>query len=173
MHFRSFPFSLGLTQRGALFRCTRYARQVVIGQTTHYATSDEEAAALLAKSPKATLQRFKGLGERRLACPFSAPRFAAPFHLRRAQVVGSAVAAPELTRSTRHCRWHLRAGEMMPEELWRTTMDPKRRMLKQVSVVDAARADSVFTTLMGENVAPRKAFIESCAQNLEPDQIDY
>ena len=60
----------------------------------------------------------------------------------------------------------------MPEELWRTTMDPKRRMLKQISVLDAARADTVFTTLMGENVAPRKAFIENRAQHLEPDEID-
>jgi glutathione S-transferase len=61
---------------------------------------------------------------------------------------------------------------MMPEELWRTTMDPKRRLLKQISIVDAARADAVFTTLMGENVASRKLFIESHAQNLEQDEID-
>lgn len=61
----------------------------------------------------------------------------------------------------------------MPEELWRTTMDPKRRVLKRINVADAARAESVFTMLMGETVAPRKAFIESRAQQIEADEIDF
>jgi DNA gyrase subunit B len=61
---------------------------------------------------------------------------------------------------------------MMPEELWRTTMDPQSRTLKQISVLDAQRADSVFVTLMGDNVASRKHFIESRAQQIEPDEID-
>ncbi len=54
-------------------------------------------------------------------------------------------------------------GEMNPEQLWETTMDPENRMLKQVNLTNAAEADRTFSVLMGENVAPRKEFIESHA----------
>jgi DNA gyrase subunit B len=55
-------------------------------------------------------------------------------------------------------------GEMNSEELWETTMDPARRILKQVKVEDAEEANKVFDTLMGSEVAPRKAFIQSNAK---------
>lgn len=55
-------------------------------------------------------------------------------------------------------------GEMNAEELWETTMDPARRILKQVKVEDAEEANKVFDTLMGSEVAPRKAFIQSNAK---------
>jgi DNA gyrase subunit B len=54
-------------------------------------------------------------------------------------------------------------GEMNPEQLWDTTMNPETRTLKQISVLDAAHADEVFTTLMGQEVAPRKKFITTHA----------
>ncbi len=50
-------------------------------------------------------------------------------------------------------------GEMNPEQLWETTMNPKNRLLKQVSIADAQEADYVFSMLMGEEVPPRKKFI--------------
>ena len=54
-------------------------------------------------------------------------------------------------------------GEMNPEQLWETTMDPDNRMLKQVTLYNAAEADRTFSILMGEEVAPRREFIESHA----------
>jgi len=55
-------------------------------------------------------------------------------------------------------------GEMNPEELWETTMDPARRLLKQVTIEDAQEADRVFDTLMGTDVASRRSFIQSHAK---------
>jgi len=63
-----------------------------------------------------------------------------------------------------HVQRYKGLGEMNAEELWETTMDPTRRILKQVSVTDAEDANKVFDMLMGSEVPPRKAFIQSHAK---------
>lgn len=60
-------------------------------------------------------------------------------------------------------------GEMNDEQLWDTTMNPKTRILKQISVEDAVEADETFSILMGDAVAPRRQFIEENAKSAELD----
>jgi len=58
-------------------------------------------------------------------------------------------------------------GEMNPDELFKTTMDPENRILKQIEIVDAAKTDEIFEVLMGKEVSPRKRFIQTRAQGVE------
>ena len=58
-------------------------------------------------------------------------------------------------------------GEMNPDQLWSTTMDPTRRMVRRVMVADAQEADKIFSVLMGSDVLPRKRFIQAHAKNVK------
>ncbi len=63
-------------------------------------------------------------------------------------------------------------GEMMPKQLWDTTMNPQTRMMKRVEIEDAFEADRIFNILMGDKVAPRREFIETHSSNLDIATLD-
>ncbi|MEM7795969.1 MAG: DNA topoisomerase (ATP-hydrolyzing) subunit B [Cyanobacteria bacterium P01_C01_bin.118] len=63
-------------------------------------------------------------------------------------------------------------GEMMPQQLWDTTMNPESRTLKKVEIEDAAEAERIFTVLMGDRVAPRREFIETYGPKLNMADLD-
>jgi DNA gyrase subunit B len=108
-----FRYARPLVEQGYVYIAQPPLYKVEKGKRIEYCYNEHKLEAVLAElGDKATIQRFKGL------------------------------------------------GEMMPEQLWETTMNPETRTLKRVAVDDASEADHIFDLLMGEAVSPRREFIE-------------
>lgn len=131
-----------IIKRGYLYIAQPPLYKVQMGKTVNYAYSDDEKDALIKSGPS------------------KAP----------APVDGQAEAAPTAeetgTQGKRgySIQRYKGLGEMNPEQLWETTMNPENRLLKQVNIDDAEEADATFTMLMGDEVPPRKHFIQSNAK---------
>lgn len=116
-----FRYMEPLIENGHLFIAQPPLYRIATDRQTFYAYSEAEREEILTKlkGKKATIQRYKGL------------------------------------------------GEMNPEQLWETTMNPEKRTLLQVTLEDALTADSTFDMLMGSSVPPRKRFIQTNAKNVQ------
>ncbi len=121
------------------------------GKEISYAYNDEERTKIVGKGADISeIQEVEGEGER--------------------EEGGEEVEEETKKRANKiHVQRFKGLGEMNPEELWETTMDPKNRVLKRVDIEDAEEANKVFDILMGSEVPPRKSFIQSNAKLAEID----
>ncbi|MDQ5955476.1 MAG: gyrase subunit [Patescibacteria group bacterium] len=124
------------------------------GKEVLYAYSDEEKMKLLGKDADSAIE---GEGEEGAEVPSDAEAMEGMEEEVATSGKGGASGKIRIQR-------YKGLGEMNPEELWETTMNPTNRVLKQVSIDDASDADRVFDILMGEDVTSRKSFIQSNAK---------
>jgi DNA gyrase subunit B len=118
------------------------------GKETSYAYSDEEKAKIIGKNAEVTeIQEVDEWNGEKEEAENSEP-----------------VEEKEKKTAKVHIQRYKGLGEMNPEELWETTMDPAHRIIRKVNIEDAEEANKVFDILMGSEVPPRKSFIQSNAK---------